>query len=74
MVSAFLNPWEPFSAPDTHGVRPSELFSFPVIEKKVSLLFFRSCSSLPNHPGLAPELQRFTLTGKAVPPPASLKV
>mgnify|MGYP003572361760 CR=1 FL=1 len=65
------NPWKPLSASHAHGLRPSELFSFPVIEKKVSRFLFRSGSFLPNLPGLAPELQRLPPAGKAVPPPAS---
>jgi len=50
------DPWEPFSAPDAHGLHPSELSSSPVIGKKVSLPLFRPGSFPPNLPGLAAEL------------------
>jgi hypothetical protein len=62
---------EPLSALATLGLRPSELCSSSVIEKKVSLLFFRSGLFPPNLPGLMSRLQRLGPTEEAVPPPAS---
>lgn len=46
--SSFPHPGEPFSAPNTRGLRSSELFSFPVIEKpfRASL----SALALPSKP------------------------
>jgi hypothetical protein len=68
---AHPRPKEPLSALATLGLRPSELSSSSVIEKKVSLLFLRSGLFPPNLPGLMSRLQRFGPTEEAVPPPAS---
>jgi len=74
VVCAIPDPREPLSAPDTLGVRPSEPFSSPMIEGKVSFSLFRSCPFPPNLPGLASGLQRLPPIGEAVPPSASLAV
>jgi hypothetical protein len=52
-VSAPPDPWEPLSAPDARGLRPSELSSSPVIGKKVSLPLLppRLFPAKPSRPG-----------------------
>jgi len=59
-------PWKPLSAPDAPGLRLSELFSSPVIERRFP--FSSPLLHSPTKPNdLISVLQRLHPTGKAVP-------
>jgi hypothetical protein len=63
-VSAFKDPRPSFSTANAPELRPSERFSFPVIEGPFRALFpLLRFSTKP--PGLIPALQRLDPTGKA---------
>jgi len=70
---ALAHPGEPLSVPNTLGIRPSKLYSFPVVDSSLSKKSLRSCALLQNFrsysritQNLVPTLQRLTPTEKAV--------
>jgi hypothetical protein len=72
-LSAHADPGEPLSAPNTLGIRPSELSSFSVVDFFLSKKSLRSCAFLQNlqpydvhAKNLVPALQRLKPTEKAV--------
>lgn len=54
---SFFIPWGPLSAPNAPGFRPSELFSFPMIDWKLSSQSFRSRAS---HGNLSASIRRLS--------------
>ena len=64
-VSHF-HPWESLSIPNTHGIRPSKLLSFSVVEKSSRIFLSALAFPYKTLSGLVPTLQRLDPTKKAV--------
>jgi len=68
------HPGEPLSAPNTLGLRSSELCSSPEIEKFLSNFSFRSDVCLRNSVSFVLTFQRLALSREAVPLVASQRI